>query len=446
MPAGARVFYGSVALLATVAALGCNLDNPGDDPPPGLLYFPNAIALTQHASGETPRYLLVANSDFDLRYKHGTVQAMSLDDVAQRCRRTARDEPGCEIEPESVIEDEVFINPFSTSLAVSRRQPPGVRADAHRRQPRVHPSRRRLRPATTCSAAANRDANAACAPSAARPSSEPGEQIDWPPDPVAVISGPAARHHRRRRDRRADRCRRHPGQLRDRRAPRRRGQPVRAATRRTGDLLRQAIGGLPAQITELAFDPVSKLVHFSVLNGGSSKLLGARRCDRAARRERQAPISTTRFCTRRARSQLEAVEGSATRATSRSFRRCRRPARRSPAPRALVVSRSPSALLVVDVDASEQRQRRAAACCPGTRASSARSWSAPARRASRPARSAGAARGRLVLRLARAVRDRSGDDADARCGAEPERPVRGRARRGSASWSTWPTSARRCSA
>src|SRR3954453_14949486 len=117
MPAGASV-YRYVALLAMVAAYGCNLDNPGNDPPRGLLYFPNAVALTQHASDEAPRYLLIANSNFDMRYKHGTVQAMSLARLAAGIKR-CKDEATCTLEPAALIEDEVFINPFSTALAVS---------------------------------------------------------------------------------------------------------------------------------------------------------------------------------------------------------------------------------------------------------------------------------------------------------------------------------------
>src|SRR4029079_3888991 len=125
MPAGAPVLSTRsiesalrVALLPLLAVTVCNLDNPGDDPPRGLLYFPNGMALTKHEADEKPRYLLIAKKHFDLRYKHGTVQALSLDRIARAVDKCP-DEATCEIDPKSVIEDEVFIAPFSTSLAIS---------------------------------------------------------------------------------------------------------------------------------------------------------------------------------------------------------------------------------------------------------------------------------------------------------------------------------------
>ncbi len=114
MPAGAR----ALLCAAVVAALGCNINNPGDDPPRGELYFPNAMAFSKHDPGEAPRLLFVANSDFDLRYNAGTVQAYSLERLASEvdaCRST----PECEIDPGKVLEDEVWIGPFSTALGLS---------------------------------------------------------------------------------------------------------------------------------------------------------------------------------------------------------------------------------------------------------------------------------------------------------------------------------------
>src|SRR6188472_2321889 len=101
------------AFVAACALLGCNVDNPGDEPPPATLYFPNAMALAQPDPAEPARYLLVANSNFDLRYKSGTLQAYSLDaldDELASCQERGDDE--CGIPPTDVLEDEVRINSF----------------------------------------------------------------------------------------------------------------------------------------------------------------------------------------------------------------------------------------------------------------------------------------------------------------------------------------------
>ncbi|MFI5306252.1 MAG: hypothetical protein ACHQ53_02805, partial [Polyangiales bacterium] len=87
-------------------ALGCNINNPGDEPPRGLLYFPNAMVLSKHADGEAPRYMFIANSDFDLRYNAGSVQAFSLERLEPKARACAST-PDCEIDPSEVFEDEV---------------------------------------------------------------------------------------------------------------------------------------------------------------------------------------------------------------------------------------------------------------------------------------------------------------------------------------------------
>lgn len=358
MPAGVPVLFTRstasawrVALLATLAVAGCNLDNPGDDPPAGLLYFPNAITLTQHDADEKPRYLLIANSNFDLRYKHGTVQAMSLDRVARAIDKCT-DEATCQLDPKSVIEDEVFIDPFSTSLAIS---PDGRQVFAP------------TRTATSLQyigldASANGDdvlscgeAGRNCGWRAERGESEleAGSLIDWPPDPVAVISG-------RLRDI-ASTDPNVTGDAADNSdipgnyviVAHRGGSaslfiPTSGSGENTKWLMREALGGFPAQITELAFDPVSKLVHFTILNGGNSKLL-ARAGVIVPRNSDGTPDVEDTLLYAQSSLSLEAVDGfgdtrdltfvPALPAAGAAFA----------GPRALVVSRSPSALLVVDV-------------------------------------------------------------------------------------------------
>src|SRR5688500_2827602 len=67
--------------LALCAALfGCELENPGEEPPVGALYFPNALAISNEA-GEPPRFLFVASTNFDLRYTAGALHAFSLDAI-----------------------------------------------------------------------------------------------------------------------------------------------------------------------------------------------------------------------------------------------------------------------------------------------------------------------------------------------------------------------------
>jgi hypothetical protein len=351
MPAGASV-YRYVALLAMVAAYGCNLDNPGNDPPRGLLYFPNAVALTQHASDEAPRYLLIANSNFDLRYKHGTVQAMSLARLAAGIKR-CKDEATCTLEPAALIEDEVFINPFSTALAVS---PDGrvlfapTRTDSSLEYIGLNADADGDR-VLSCGQS-DRD----CDRRAERGIDElgTGEKIDWPPDPVAAISG-------RLRDIAAI----DPNVLGDDAADNSdiEGNYVIVAHRggsaslfvppETGGgfWLRGVLGGLPAQITELAFDPVSKLVHFTVLNGGNSKLIARAGVIVPRDADGKPDVDHSSLYAQTSLS-LEAVAGfgdtrdlaflPALPAAGAAFE----------GPRALVVSRSPSAVLVVDVQQS----------------------------------------------------------------------------------------------
>ncbi|HMI92979.1 MAG TPA: hypothetical protein VK509_16515, partial [Polyangiales bacterium] len=107
------------ALVLGCNAVACNLDNPGDDPPRAMLYFPNALALSPHSEDgtEPARYLYVVNSDFDLRYNAGTVQAYSLNDLEAAVR--ACDPKPCIIDTDEAFQAEVSIPAFSQSIASS---------------------------------------------------------------------------------------------------------------------------------------------------------------------------------------------------------------------------------------------------------------------------------------------------------------------------------------
>ena len=111
------------AALAVPAVLSGCFGAGGIDPPADRFFYPTGLALT--AVG---RYLLVANSNFDLRYNSGTVNVVDLAAVdAQieaclgRCR-DARDEKDF-----LVVDSTVIIGSQVTDLAVA---PDGSRAYA----------------------------------------------------------------------------------------------------------------------------------------------------------------------------------------------------------------------------------------------------------------------------------------------------------------------------
>ena len=83
MPARVVEVVSRCTLCAALAfALACDLNNPGDAPPEGTLYFPTALALSGDGDG-APDHLYVANSNFDLRFNAGSVQAFDLDAIGE---------------------------------------------------------------------------------------------------------------------------------------------------------------------------------------------------------------------------------------------------------------------------------------------------------------------------------------------------------------------------
>ena len=124
-----------LGLLFLVVTGGCELHNPGDEPPRGDLYFPITLALsTQCRSGEVgcqepkPRLLYVGNNNFDLRYRAGSLQAYDLDAIERAVRGCEADGP-CPDGPitrqepltietlgEGVLVDEVLIGTFVTRI------------------------------------------------------------------------------------------------------------------------------------------------------------------------------------------------------------------------------------------------------------------------------------------------------------------------------------------
>jgi len=83
------------AILAAWSVCACNLDNPGTSPPPGALSYPIALALGKESNGKASKLLYVANSNFDLRYNAGSIQAYDLDKIAKAIA-AAVDGRGCD--------------------------------------------------------------------------------------------------------------------------------------------------------------------------------------------------------------------------------------------------------------------------------------------------------------------------------------------------------------
>jgi DNA-binding beta-propeller fold protein YncE len=130
-----RTFILSLTWLC-VASAACNLENPGDAPAEGTIYFPTAVALSPQSATSAARYLYVANANFDLRFNAGSVQAYDLDTldsiVTGAVKTSSCTEPGaeCVIFPMDhaadedadsidVLADEVLIPSFATGVAVS---------------------------------------------------------------------------------------------------------------------------------------------------------------------------------------------------------------------------------------------------------------------------------------------------------------------------------------
>src|SRR5262245_30340106 len=113
-------FVHTLLLLAWfVLACACNLDNLGDPPPEADIYLPTGLAISAQTVDSPPRYLYVVNSNYDLRYNGGSIQAFDLerlDEAVGRCK-----EPGasCVIATRDILADEVLVSSLATSLGLS---------------------------------------------------------------------------------------------------------------------------------------------------------------------------------------------------------------------------------------------------------------------------------------------------------------------------------------
>ncbi len=113
---------------------GC-LDNAGIDPPRGRFAFPIAVALAPTAEGAASERLYVVSSNFDLHYNAGALHALDLDALSD-CEAMCRYRDGCLLVPEEsevdapgrgfalercrgLLASEVLLDSFASDMAIS---------------------------------------------------------------------------------------------------------------------------------------------------------------------------------------------------------------------------------------------------------------------------------------------------------------------------------------
>jgi DNA-binding beta-propeller fold protein YncE len=104
---------------ALVFVCACNLDNLGDPPAPANIYLPTGLLLSAQNGSDAPRFMYLINSNFDLRYNRGSVQAYDLDALDHAVEACATPGPDCIIDPASIMTDEVLVPSLATSFATS---------------------------------------------------------------------------------------------------------------------------------------------------------------------------------------------------------------------------------------------------------------------------------------------------------------------------------------
>lgn len=116
-PRAALAALASSALLF-VGAAGCGLDNGGTAPVAGELNFPVALAVTPETGGR--QFLLVASSNFDLRYNAGALHSYDL--VQMRAAIAGCATPPCHFEDATgFMVSEALIGSYTSGMALSPR-------------------------------------------------------------------------------------------------------------------------------------------------------------------------------------------------------------------------------------------------------------------------------------------------------------------------------------
>jgi DNA-binding beta-propeller fold protein YncE len=117
-------FFSFTLILSSLSLPSCNLDNLGDAPPRGFIYLPTGLVLSAATPDEPPRFMYVVNSNFDLRYNAGSLQAFDLDAIDAAVNDcAARDRLGavrCELDPnDGLLADEVLVPSLTTYVAAA---------------------------------------------------------------------------------------------------------------------------------------------------------------------------------------------------------------------------------------------------------------------------------------------------------------------------------------
>ncbi|RLB44913.1 MAG: hypothetical protein DRJ42_31080 [Deltaproteobacteria bacterium] len=133
----------TLAGLCLVTVTGCSLNNPGNDPPAAELNFPLATQMSPVPDPSTPPgFLYVANSDFDLRFNAGSVASYDLGVLAEEIEQarvagelpTNSSEPPIVVSAERVLGSQVKIGSYTSAMVLSEagdRLYLSVRSDAN---------------------------------------------------------------------------------------------------------------------------------------------------------------------------------------------------------------------------------------------------------------------------------------------------------------------------
>jgi len=105
------------SLACAFMPVACNLDNLGEPPPVADIYLPTGLRLSAETSDDAARYLYLINSNFDLRYNRGSLQAYDLDALDRAVGACSTPGPDCVIDPAGVLVDEVLVPSLATSFA-----------------------------------------------------------------------------------------------------------------------------------------------------------------------------------------------------------------------------------------------------------------------------------------------------------------------------------------
>ena len=108
--------------LTVLGSAACNLGNLGDPPPAGDIYLPTGLLLSQQSDTSPPKFLYLINSNFDLRYNRGSVQAYNLAKLETEIRTQCEDKtPGinCQLSSAPFLVDEVLVPAHTTSFGIS---------------------------------------------------------------------------------------------------------------------------------------------------------------------------------------------------------------------------------------------------------------------------------------------------------------------------------------